>query len=71
MHAADGGADLVVGIRSDVFQDEVQKAGIALEDGEDLQGAVGWAWRGRSGRLGRFGRGAASDCREREWKKSR
>ena len=50
---ADGGADLVVGVGGDVFHEEVHQAGIALQDSEDLQGAV----RGLGGRGGRSGGG--------------
>ena len=61
---ADGGADLVVGIAGDVFHQEVDQAGIALQDAEKLQGAVGGADGGRGGsggggRLGRRGLGGA------------
>ena len=49
VQAADGGADLIVGVGGDVFHEEVDEARIALQDGEDLQGAVGRA-RGRGGR---------------------
>ena len=41
VQAADGGADLVVGVGGDVLHEEVDEAGVALQDGEDLQGAVG------------------------------
>ncbi len=38
---ADGGADLIVGVGGDVFHKEVDEAGVALEDAEDLERAVG------------------------------
>ena len=40
VHAADGCADLIVGIGADVFHEEIDQARIALEDLQDLQGSV-------------------------------
>src|SRR2546423_11849304 len=48
LHGADGGADLLVVVGGDVLHQEVDDAGVALQDAEDLQGPVGgfegWRW---------------------------
>ena len=40
VQTANGGADLIVGIAGDVFHQEVDKPGIALQDGEHLKSAI-------------------------------
>ena len=50
VQAAHGRSHLVVGIGRDVFHDEVDQARIALQDGENLQRAVGGADHGSCGR---------------------
>lgn len=56
VEAAHGCADLVVVEGGDVFHEEVEEAGIALEDGEELQ-RVSWVgWWGSGGGDGASGR---------------
>ena len=50
---ADGRAHLVVGVRGDILHQEIHQAGIPLEDGQNLQRAVGRRPR-RGGRFGRY-----------------
>ena len=37
---SNGGTDLVVGIGRDIFHEEINEAGFALEQSEDLEGSV-------------------------------
>src|SRR6185369_6704545 len=52
MQAADSGPDLIVGVRGDVFHQEVDKPRVALEDTQDLQGSVGRVHDSRRRRSG-------------------
>ena len=54
---AHGRADLVVGIGGDILHQEIHQARIALQDAENLQGAVGG--RRTGGRRGGLEAGAA------------
>jgi len=52
---AGGGANLVIGVRADVFHEEVEDARVALEHAEELERTVfgfdlGFRRRGRDGR---------------------
>jgi hypothetical protein len=40
MKTTDGGSDLIVGIRADVFHKEVDEPGVPLQDVKDLQSAI-------------------------------
>ena len=55
MEFAHGGAHLIVRVLADVFHQEVHQAGIALQDAEELQGAIRGrpGWRGRRRNLRR------------------
>lgn len=49
MDGADGGANLIVGISGDVLHEEIDPAGVALQDTEDLKCAVADVDLGRCG----------------------
>ena len=57
VHVARGGADLLIGIRRQVFHEEVQNPALPLEDAEQLQGPILISdRRWRRGRRWDFGR---------------
>ena len=67
LDVAYGGSDLLVGEGSDVFGEEVDEAGFALEESEDLDGAVSGSsgsgrWSGSSGFGGGTGGGRSDEA---------